>query len=81
MSFFEARVPMRDPDHSPEGQRASRKYLWDLSLVIGAVVAVGTGAYFFIEDVPPIDPVGKGLLAFLAGAVAYVGAASVLTRV
>lgn len=80
MMCTEARLPHRPPDHSPEGQRAARKTLWDVSMVLGVVAALAAGTFFFIENVPPIDPVGKSILALLVGALTTSAAAAVLTR-
>lgn len=80
MVFTEVRYPQQPPDYSSEGQRIARDRLWAVAAFIGIVVGVGSGAFFFIEDVPPLDPVGKILLAALLGTVTTAASAAVLTR-
>lgn len=51
-----------------------------MAVLIGVLTGVGSAAFFFIEDAPPLDPVGKTLLAALLGSLATAASASVLTR-
>lgn len=80
MVFTEARYPQQPPDYSAEGQRVARDRLWAVAVLIGVLTGVGSAAFFFIEDAPPLDPVGKTLLAALLGSLATAVSASLLTR-